>query len=76
MSKVLQNAPSGVAKVAWDVLSRAVETAWEVLFEVANLCGMFCPGCQKIAWDVLSWDVLSYIHVLDKGHISKFQGNI
>ena len=26
---------------------------------VANLCGMFCPGCQKMAWDVLSRDVLS-----------------
>ena len=26
---------------------------------VANLCGMFCPGCKKMAWDVLSRDVLS-----------------
>ena len=26
---------------------------------MANLCGMFCPGCQKMAWDVLSRDVLS-----------------
>ena len=26
---------------------------------VTNLCQMFCPGCQKMAWDVLSWDVLS-----------------
>ena len=52
-------------------LFRAAEPAWDVLFGVANLCGMFCPGCQKIAWDVLSWDVLfwdvlSYIHILDK----------
>ena len=22
---------------------------------------MFCPGCKKMAWDVLSRDVLSYI---------------
>ena len=22
---------------------------------------MFCPGCQEMAWDVLSRDVLSYI---------------
>ena len=26
---------------------------------VANLHGMFCPGWQKMAWDVLSQDVLS-----------------
>ena len=25
----------------------------------ANLCGVFCPGCKKMAWDVLSRDVLS-----------------
>ena len=29
---------------------------------VANLCGMFCPGCKKMAWDVLSRDVLSGSH--------------
>ena len=45
---------SGVAKMAWDVLSRVTKTAWNVLSGVANLCGMFCPGCQKMAWDVLS----------------------
>ena len=39
---------SGVTKRAWDVLSG-----------MANLCGRFCPGCQKMAWDVLSRDVLS-----------------
>ena len=38
---------------------RVTKTAWDVLSEVANLCGMFCPGCQKMAWDVLSRDVLS-----------------
>ena len=35
------------------------KTAWDVLSGVANLCGMFCPGWQKMAWDVLSRDVLS-----------------
>ena len=35
------------------------KTAWDVLSRVANLCGIFCRGCQKMAWDVLSWDVLS-----------------
>ena len=38
---------------------RVTKTAWDVLSGVANLCGMFCPGCQKLAWDVLSRDVLS-----------------
>ena len=47
--------------MAWDVLSGVAKTAWDVLSGVANLCGMFCPGCQKMAWDVLSRDVLSYI---------------
>ena len=23
------------------------KTAWDVLSGVANLCGQFCPGCQK-----------------------------
>ena len=50
---------SGVAKVAWDVMSGATKTAWDVLSGVANLCGMFCPRCQKMAWDVLSRDILS-----------------
>ena len=50
---------SGVAKTAWDVMSGVTKTAWDVLSGVANLCGMFCPGCQKMAWDVLSRDVLS-----------------
>ena len=39
--------------------SGVTKTAWDVLFGVANLCGMFCPGCQKMAWNVLSRDVLS-----------------
>ena len=50
---------SGVTKTAWDVISGVTKTAWDVLSGVANLCGMFCPGCQKMAWDVLSRDVLS-----------------
>ena len=50
---------SGVTEMAWDVLSRVTKTAWYVLSEVANLCGMFCPGWQKKAWYVLSQDVLS-----------------
>ena len=50
---------SGVTKTAWDVLSGVAKTAWDVLSGVANLCGMFCPGWQKMAWDVLSRDVLS-----------------
>ena len=50
---------SGVTKTAWDVMSGVTKTAWDVLTGVANLCGMFCPGCKKMAWDVLSRDVLS-----------------
>ena len=50
---------SGVTKTAWDVMSGVTKTAWDVLSGVANLCGMFCPGCQKMAWDILSRDVLS-----------------
>ena len=50
---------SGVAEMAWDVLSGVTKTAWDVLSGVANLCGMFCPGWQKMAWDVLFRDVLS-----------------
>ena len=45
--------------MAWDVMSGVTKTAWDVLSGVANLCGMFCPGWQKMAWDVLSRDVLS-----------------
>ena len=50
---------SGVTKMAWDVMSGVTKTVWYVLSGVANLCGMFCPGCKKMAWDVLSRDVLS-----------------
>ena len=50
---------SGMTKTEWDVMSGVTKTAWDVLSGVANLCGMFCPGCQKMAWDVLSRDVLS-----------------
>ena len=52
---------SGAAKMAWNVLYGATKTAWDVLSGVANLYGMFCPGCQIMAWDVLSRDVLSYL---------------
>ena len=45
--------------MAWDVMSGVTKTVWDVLSGVANLCGMFCPGCKKMAWDVLSRDVLS-----------------
>ena len=41
---------------------RGDKTAWDVLSVVANRCRMFCPGCIKMARDVLSRDVLSYIH--------------
>ena len=50
---------SGVTKMAWGVMSRVTKTEWDVLSGVANLCGMFCPGCKKMAWDVFSLDVLS-----------------
>ena len=50
---------SRVTKTAWDVMSGVTKTAWDVLSGVANLCGMFCPVWQKMAWDVLSRDVLS-----------------
>ena len=50
---------SGLTQTAWDVMSGVTKTAWDVMSGVANLCGMFCPGCQKMAWDVLSRDVLS-----------------
>ena len=59
VAKKAWDAMSGVTKTAWDVMSVATKIAWDVLYEVANLCGMFCPGCQKKAWDVLSWDALS-----------------
>ena len=47
--------------MAWDVLSGVTKTTWDVLSGMANRCGMFCLWCQKMAWDVLSRDVLSYI---------------
>ena len=57
---------SGVTKTAWDVMSGVTKTGWDVLSGVANLCGMFCPGYQKMAWDVLSWDVLSGVVLCTK----------
>ena len=59
------NVMSGVTRMAWDVMSRVIKTAWDVLYGVANLCGMFCLGCKKLAWDVLSWDVLSGSPITD-----------
>ena len=57
---------AGAAKLALDICPGGggggeTKTAWNVLSGVANLCVMFCPGCQKMAGDVLSHDVLSYI---------------
>ena len=40
---------SGMTKMAWDVMSGVTKTAWDVLSGVVNLCGMFCPGCKKMA---------------------------
>ena len=54
--------------MAWDVMSGMTKTAWDVLSGVANLCGMFCPGCKKMAWDVLSRDVLSGSHLKLPGY--------
>ena len=48
-----------MTKAAWVVLSGVTKTAWDVFYVVANLCGMFCPGCQKMACNVLSQDVLA-----------------
>ena len=59
VTKTAWGVMSGVTKTAWGVMSGVTKTAWDVLSGVANLCGMFCPGCQKMAWDVLSRDVLS-----------------
>ena len=50
---------SRVTKTAWDVMSGVTKPAWDVLSGVANRSGMFCLGWQKMAWDVLSRDVLS-----------------
>ena len=52
---------SWATKMAWDVLFGVTKTAWDVLTRVANRSGMFCLGCQKMAWHVLSQDVLYYI---------------
>ena len=57
--------------MAWDVMfgvtktvmSGVTKTAWDDLSGVANLCGMFCRGCQKLAWDILSRDILSGSHL-------------
>ena len=62
---------SGVTKTAWDVMSGVTKTAWDVLSGVANLCGMFCPGWQKMAWDVLSRDFLSGSRILHHWALGK-----
>ena len=61
VAEMAQDVLSGAAKMARDVLSGVTKAAWDVLSGVANLCGMFCPRCQKMAWDVMNRDVLSYI---------------
>ena len=52
------------------------KTPWDVLYGVANLCGMFCMGRQKIAWDVLSGslahDINSHFPPKLKEDIAKF----
>ena len=52
--------------MAWDVFSGMAERVWvffveggrngvwDVLSGVANLCGMFCQGCEKMTLDVFS----------------------
>ena len=50
-----------LAEIPCDVLSRVTNTEWDVLSGVANLYGMLCSGCQKMAWDVLSLDVLCFV---------------
>ena len=64
VAKMTWDVMSGLIKTAWDVMSGLTKTAWDVMSGVANLCGMFCPGWQKMAWDVLSRDVLSGSHCL------------
>ena len=59
VTKMAWDVMSGATKTAWDVMSMVTKTARDVLSGVANFCGMFCPRCQKMAWDVLSRDVLS-----------------
>ena len=59
VAKMAWDVMSGATKTTWDVMSGVTKKAWDVLSWVANLYGMFCPGCQKMAWDVLSRDVLS-----------------
>ena len=56
--------------MAWDVMSGVTKTARDVLSGVANLCGMFRPECQKLAWYVLSLDVLSSSHFFQVNHQS------
>ena len=64
--------------MAWDVFSGMAERVWiffveggrngvwDVLSGVANLCGMFCQGCEKMTLDVFSPDTLSYIQFILK----------
>ena len=45
--KIAWDVMSEAAKMAWDVISGVTKSAWDVLSRMANLSGMFCPGCQK-----------------------------
>ena len=46
---------------------RGDKTAWDVLSGVANRCRKFCPGWQKMAWDVLSYIPLVHAVLFDCG---------
>ena len=70
VAKMAWDVMSGVTKTAWDVMSGVTKTAWDVLYGLANLCGMFCLGCQKMAWDVLSRDILSVISKMSFSGVS------
>ena len=65
VAKMTWDVMSGATKTAWDVMSGVTKTEWDVMSGVANPCGMFCPGWQKMAWDVLSRDVLSGSRQID-----------
>ena len=47
VAKMAWDVMSGVTKTAWDGMYGVTKTAWDVLSGTANLCGIYCPGCQK-----------------------------
>ena len=47
VAKMAWDVMSGVTKTAWDVMSGVTKTAWDVLFGVANLCEMFGLGVKN-----------------------------